>query len=76
MVNDFTKEELDRLLTTIKSLRVYTGIENWDEDIVNKIQYMIDSHVSHDTKCIANSHLQEAASLISHARCLLGFEDE
>lgn len=43
-MNDFTKEELESLISTIKSLRVYTEINNWDEDLEIKIQSMIDNY--------------------------------
>lgn len=48
LMNDFTKEELESLLSTIKSLRVYTEIVNWDEDLEIKIQSMIDSYCEHE----------------------------
>jgi hypothetical protein len=47
-MNDFTKEELESLISTIKSLRVYTGINNWDEELEIKIQSMIDKYYDQD----------------------------
>jgi len=43
-MNDFTKEELDQLLSNIDSMRIYTDIENWDEELRVKIQSMIDNY--------------------------------
>ncbi len=47
-MTDFTKDELESLLSTIKSLRVYTEIVNWDEDLEIKIQSMIDNYCEHE----------------------------
>lgn len=46
-MNDFTKDELEDLISTIKSLRIYTGIDNWDEDLEFKIQSMINNYCNH-----------------------------
>lgn len=48
MMNDFTKEELESIISTIKSLRIYTDIENWDEELADKIQSLIDNYCDHE----------------------------
>lgn len=55
-MNDFTKEELESIITTIKSLRVYTEIENWDEDLLEKIQSMIDNYCEHENDIRFNAY--------------------
>ena len=46
-MNDFTKEELQDLLSTIGAVRVYTDTPCWDEELFNKIQSMIDNYCDH-----------------------------
>lgn len=46
-MNDFTKEELENLLSTIGNMRIYSGIENRDDDLYIKIQSMIDNYCDH-----------------------------
>ena len=43
-MNDFTKEELYSLESTIKNMRIYSGIELWDEELLIKIQSMLDNY--------------------------------
>ncbi len=47
-MNDFTKEELETLISTINSVRIYTGIDNWDEELFNKLQSMIENYCEHE----------------------------
>ena len=69
-MNDFTKEELERILD---------GITWWldgddalyCEQLIDKIQTMIDNYDSFNPNEIAKAHLKEACSLISHAMDLL-----
>ena len=80
-MNDFTKEEL-----TILFLELNIAIRNWGEAkeykdyprLKNKIQSMIDNYCDDPwkTRKIAESHLREAESLISHAMCLLDMKEE
>jgi len=49
-MNNFTKEELIDLRSTIASLRVYTDINNWDEELFDKIQSMIDGSCEHENE--------------------------
>lgn len=44
MVNEFTKEELQSIASTIGSVRVYTDIPNWDEELLIKIESMIEKY--------------------------------
>jgi hypothetical protein len=78
MMNDFTKEEL----ILIKEIIAWHGSTppNIDDEAIesaaNKIQSMIDDYESFGAKKIAQSHLNEASSLIYHAMSLLGLVDE
>jgi len=47
-MNDFTKEELESLLAAIGSVRVYTEIKNYEEDLFDKIQFMIARKLKYD----------------------------
>ena len=47
-MNDFTREELESLESTIKNMRIYTEIDNYDEDLMIKIQYLIDNYCEHE----------------------------
>lgn len=67
-MNQFTKEELFILLEETEG-----GIYH---DLRKKIQRMIDDCHGFDTKKIAQSHLNEVSSLISHAMCLLDMKEE
>lgn len=71
-MNEFTKDELKDIDYALET--VYLGNSN----LRKKIQSMIDSYQADpwNVKKIAKSHLQESVSLISHAMCLLGIEDE
>ena len=79
-MNDFTKEEL---------LAIQLGLLDWHSNggfmcekengkLMNKLQSMIDNYCedTYRSRRIARSHLKEAESLISHAMCLLGMEDD
>lgn len=76
MMNDFTKEELEIINGYVKEInRKYESTDEMDA-IAVKIQFMIDNHESFSAKKIAQSHLNEASSLIYHAMSLLGLVDE
>lgn len=47
-MNDFTKEELYSLESTIKNMRLYSGIDLWDEELLIKIQSLIDNYCEHE----------------------------
>lgn len=47
-MNDFTKEELEQFKSNILNIRIYTEIENYDEDLLEKIQSMIDNYCKHE----------------------------
>lgn len=76
-MNYFTKEELEKL-DEVLHLYWYGEKSEISISIENKIQSMIDNYKEDlwNTRKIASSHLNEATSLISHAICLLGLEDE
>lgn len=71
-MNNFTIKELKHISYLISSVPMD------DFSLLYKIQSMIESHKdgSWNTRKIAESHLRKAESLISHAMCLLGMEDE
>ncbi len=46
-MNEFTKEELYSLESTIKTVRAYTDIELWDEELLIKIQSLIENYCEH-----------------------------
>jgi hypothetical protein len=48
-MNDFTKEELRNLISTISTVRIYTDIDNYDDDLYNKIQSMIENYCEHES---------------------------
>ncbi len=75
-MNDFTKEELIIILDMM--LGAYSVSLNGHELKSDKIKEMIDNYHqdTFNSKKIAESHLNEASSLISHAMCLLGMKDE
>ena len=50
-MNDFTKEELESMQSTILSMRIYTEIDTWDEELLCKIQSMIDNYDSKEFSC-------------------------
>lgn len=56
-MNDFTKEELEALLSAIKVVWVADGTEIEDK-LFEKLQSMIDNYCEHD--------LYETSSLVSH----------
>ncbi len=47
-MNDFTKEELEDLECTIKSLQIYLGNDCYDEELLFKIQTMIANYCEHN----------------------------
>jgi hypothetical protein len=57
-MNDFTKEELESLLSSIGTVRVYTEIGNYEEGLYIKIQSMIDRYCDHECtgngECLVN----------------------
>lgn len=80
-MNDFTKEELQTILEALTIIDADPSIKPeiyWPDSLRYKIQSMINNYreAPCNTKKIATSHLKEATSLISHAMCLLGLEDE
>ena len=84
-MNDFTKAELELLGGCVftKWLNSITdpSISHLNADckkLGDKIQGMIDNYKDDpwDRNKIAKSHLNDASSLISHAICLLGLDDE
>lgn len=78
-MNIFTKEELDSLLNCVD---VYIGgdtlIKHHYREIGAKLQSLIDNYREYpwDSRKIAESHLREAESLISHAMCLLDMKEK
>ena len=77
-MNDFTKEELEILHNCIRcTISEYNDDKEKSlEKFAEKIQSMIDNYPVVNVKSIAKFHLNEACSLISHAMCLLGIENE
>lgn len=75
-MNDFTKDELDAL----RESRCYHMDDNYpfEDALFMKLQSMIDNYkeAPWNVKKIAESHLSEASSLISHAMCLLDMKEE
>ena len=83
-MNDFTKEDLEFLKDAVREHfknnppnKGSTYINVWDE-MIKKIQSMIDKYQEDpwNVKKIAKSHLNEAASLITHAMCLLRMDED
>ena len=79
-MNDFTKEELEIMLLDMECYINRTPMlkESPSHKALRvKLQSMIDNYGKpFNTKKIAQSHLNEAASLISHAMCLLGMKED
>lgn len=75
-MNDFTKEELEALADCYEQ-RMNSGYVIHLE-LLHKIQSMIENYQEDPLgrRKIAESHLREAESLISHAMCLLGMKEE
>lgn len=67
-MNDFTKEELEIMAKILDGSK---HVELW-----SKISSMIAFCSPFDVRRIAQSHLREAHSLISHAMVLMGMENE
>lgn len=69
-MNDFTKEELQMIYEDFKDTQ--------HSDISERAKLMLDNYKEDpwNTKKIAESHLREAESLISHAMCLLDMKEE
>lgn len=76
-MNNFTMDELTDLLFCVKDHTGYQG-DSIHENLIKKIQSRIDNYRDDPwkTRKIAESHLREAESLISHARCLLDMKEE
>lgn len=56
-MNDFTKEELKRLLLRSYSWVSYPENQNKDElELINKIQSMIDNYCDHEWRCWDDKH--------------------
>ena len=80
-MNDFTKEELESIVQAFQYIEedpAWRELTGWDDELKNKIQSMIDNYCDDPwkTRKIAESHLREAESLISHAMCLLDMKEE
>jgi len=70
-MNEFTKDELNLLIFHIGLTEDQKSL-----DLAVKIQSLIDNYSIFNKNQIAKSHLDEAENLISHAKCLLGLNDE
>lgn len=70
-MNNFTKEELGIIACNL-------CINSNTKDILNKLKVMISNYREDpwNTRKIAESHLREAESLISHAICLLRMKED
>lgn len=81
-MNNFTQEELILIACWSGNRCDEVGIkEAKDEGTIalsHKIQDMIDNYREYpwDSRKIAESHLREAESLISHAMCLLDMKEK
>lgn len=77
-MNDFTKEELMQIADAILYSELFESRKECLIPIRAKIMLMIENYKIDpwNTKKIAESHLREAESLISHAMCLLGMKEE
>jgi len=82
-MNDFTKEELKLLFGGLQLWMEEILYENEDDrcfrnNLYKKMKSMIDNYREDpwDRRKIAESHLREAESLISHAMCLLDMKEE
>ncbi len=73
-MNDFTKQELKLLAASIPYLLHLETKER--TELLIKVDKMIENYGSLYNKEIAKSNLEQAENLISHARCLLGMDDE
>lgn len=71
-MNDFTKKELQELISLIHGDESGELTIAESAKLAEKIQSML---IGFDTKFIAQSHLNEASSLISHAMCLLNMKE-
>lgn len=73
-MNQLTKEELETIASCVS---IYAKDEPDDYlPLFDKLCGLINNYCDHDVMWIAKSHLDEALSLISHARCLLGFDND
>jgi hypothetical protein len=61
-MSDFTKDELEDLKSTILGMRGYTQIENWDEELLNKIDSMI---INYDNNSINYMAIMEVFAWIN-----------
>ena len=46
-MNDFTRNELCSLVSNILNVRLFTQIDNYDEDLLEKIEVMLDNYCEH-----------------------------
>lgn len=77
-MNDFTKEELIEFVRCLDYM-IKGGITPYSTftiELLRKTKYVVDNYDSHNAKWIAKAHLIEAASLIDHAMCLLGLDND
>lgn len=74
-MTDFTREELQLILADVQQCDMEYTRSPKQEKVMYKLQSMVDSYSRCNEKRIAQSHLEEAKSLISHALCLLGMDE-
>jgi hypothetical protein len=77
-MNDFTKDELIEIAEYCNWEPLSLGHSDFRKNLWLKLQYMIDNYRVDvwNRKKIAESHLQEASSLISHAMGILEMEKD
>ncbi len=78
-MSEFTKDELQILKNTFLQVREDYPAMHSDPEctlMMNKLKYLVANHGKDRTEEIVRAHLQQASSLISHAMCLLGMDDE
>lgn len=56
-MNDFTKEELEQLYHCAKFVTEYNWLHDRYDNIMKKIQSMIDSYCDHD--CMCQKHIDK-----------------
>ncbi len=49
-MNDFTKEELEQLKSNILNMRLFTDIDIWDENLLIKLQSLIENYCDDGTE--------------------------
>lgn len=80
-MNDFTKKELSGILEALNIIDADPFINPviyWEDKLKDKIQSMIENYQEDPSNKIkiAELHLREAQSLMSHAMCLLEMKEE